>query len=174
MSPTITIRPAESTDAPACAAIYNPYVTDSIITFEETVVSAHDMAGRMAERAAAGHPWLVAEANGHVLGYAYAGPWRTRVAYRFVLESAVYVADAAMGRGVGRTLYTALFDALRAGGIRAVMGVISLPNPGSVAFHEALGFVKAGHFARVGYKFGRWIDVGYWQLDLDGSPAGGD
>lgn len=166
MSSTPLIRAAGPADAAAIAAIYNPYVTDSIITFEESVVSAAEMSQRISERLAAGHPWLVAETDAGVVGYAYAGPWRSRVAYRFVLESAVYVAEPAMGHGIGRTLYLALFDALRAAGIRAVMGVISLPNPASVAFHERLGFVKAGHFPRVGYKFDRWIDVGYWQLDL--------
>ena len=106
------------------------------------------------------------EQQGRVLGYAYAGRWRSRAAYRYVAESAIYLGEASRGQGLGTRLYQDLFGQLRARGLRVVMGVIALPHPASVAFHERLGFRRAGLFPRVGYKFERWIDVGYWQLEL--------
>jgi phosphinothricin acetyltransferase len=111
-------------------------------------------------------PWLVHEEDGRVLGFAYASRWKGRCAYRFAAESTVYVADGHARRGIGRALYTALLSDLRARGVHCVIGGIAQPNPASVALHEALGFSKVAHFREVGWKFGRWIDVGYWEVVL--------
>lgn len=163
---TTHVRLALPTDAPAICAIYNPYVTTTTITFEEEAVAEPDMAQRIADVGTAGLPWLVAETGGKVVGYAYATRWRVRQAYRYSVESTVYVDPAFVGQGVGRALYDVLLDELRQRGLHLVIGGIALPNEGSIALHEKLGFHKVAHFAEVGMKFGRWIDVGYWQLNL--------
>jgi len=159
------IRSATTADAAALADIYNPFVLHSTITFEEEPVEPAEMARRIAERGAA-LPWLVEEREGRILGYAYASPWKPRSAYRFTVESTVYVAPDAARRGVGEGLYRALFDDLRRRGLHSIIGLIALPNAASVALHEKLGFVKAAHLQEVGRKFDRWIDVGNWQLRL--------
>jgi phosphinothricin acetyltransferase len=160
-----TVRPARPDDAGAIAAIYAPYVTDGIVSFETEPPDAAAMAGRMA----AGddlHPWLVAEEAGAVLGYAYASPFRERVAYRWAVETTVYVAGDAHRRGVGRALYEALLELLTRQGFTQAVGVIALPNDASVRLHERLGYVLIGVNAAVGWKQGRWIDVGVWQRRL--------
>jgi phosphinothricin acetyltransferase len=111
-----------------------------------------------------GYPWLVAEVDGSLAGYAYASRWRERPAYRYTAESTIYLSQESGGHGYGSKLYNALLDELRAGGFHAVIGVITLPNPASIALHEKLGFSKVAHFSQVGYKFEHWLDVGYWQL----------
>ena len=172
------IRPALPSDAAALCAIYNPYVAATTISFEESPVAEADMARRIGD-VTARLPWLLFEQDGVVAGYAYAGPWRTRSAYRFAVESTVYVAPQWARRGIGTQLYRALIGALRAGGIRTVIGGIAQPNPASVALHEQQGFEKVAHFSQVGRKFGAWVDVGYWQLVLadgaapDGAAPGG-
>lgn len=165
-NPSVRLRPATADDAEALAGIYNPYILDTIITFEETAITAAEMARRVAEVDGYGLPWLVAEQAGAVVGYAYAARWRTRHAYRFAVESTVYLGPQAIGRGIGTQLYQALFDALRQRGVHAVIGGIALPNQASVALHEKLGMHKVAQFPEVGFKFGRWIDVGYWQRNL--------
>jgi phosphinothricin acetyltransferase len=165
---TVRIRTASPAAAAALCAIYNPYVATTAITFEEEPVAEPDMAQRIADVEAVGLPWLVAEADGKIVGYAYATKWRVRPAYRHSVESTVYVDAARVGQGVGRALYAALLDELRQRGLHLVIGGIALPNEGSVGLHERLGFCKVAHFAEVGMKFGRWIDVGYWQLNLAG------
>jgi phosphinothricin acetyltransferase len=162
----ISIRPASIDDAAAICAIYNPYVADTTISFEEAPVSAADMAQRIAEVQAAGLPWLVAQADGKLLGYAYASKWRARPAYRTSVESTVYVDAAAAGTGSGTALYRALLDELRGRDVHMVIGGIAQPNERSVALHEKFGFRKVAHFSEVGRKFGRWVDVGYWELRL--------
>lgn len=159
------IRPAARADASALAAIYNHYVANTTITFEEVAVALHEMEARI-ESISATLPWLVCERDGKVIGYAYATPWRARSAYRFSVESTVYVAPGYARKGIGSQLYTALIDALRGKEIEVVLGGISQPNPASVALHENLGFEKVAHFKRVGRKFDQWIDVGYWELQL--------
>jgi phosphinothricin acetyltransferase len=166
----MNLRDAIPDDAPAIAAIYNPYITGTTISFEEEPVHDAEMARRVAEVQAAGLPWLVAELDGAVVGYAYATKWRVRHAYRHSVESSVYLAPAAERRGVGTALYEALLERLRAGGYHLVIGGIALPNAASVALHEKMGYEKAAHFKEVGYKFGRWLDVGYWQKNL-AAPA---
>lgn len=165
------LRDAEPTDAPAIAALYAPFVTDTIVTFEETPPDATEIARRLADVRAHGLPWLVAEAPGALAGYAYATPWRTRRGYRFSVEVTVYVAPAYHRRGVGRALYEALFARLAAGGTHAAMAGIALPNPASVALHEAMGMTQVAHFRETGCKFGRWVDVGYWERRFPGDPV---
>lgn len=159
------IRDASPADAPAICAIYNPYVASTVITFEETPVTAEAMAERIADIQRA-HAWLVAEVNGEIAGYAYGGPWRTRTAYRYATETTIYLAPGHAGRGLGRTLYEALLADLARRGYHCAMGGVALPNPASVALHEKVGFAQVAHFREVGRKFDRWIDVGYWQRAL--------
>jgi phosphinothricin acetyltransferase len=159
------IRACEALDAAAIAGIYNHYVRETVVTFEETPVAADEMARRIADIGAK-FPWLVAEHAGAVVGWAYATPWKTRSAYRFSVETTVYVAEGHYGRGIGAALYRALIDQLTRRQVHSVVGGIALPNPASIALHEKLGFKKIAHFAEVGWKLGRWVDVGYWQLLL--------
>lgn len=164
--PSATLRDATAADGDALAAIYNPFILGTIVTFEEEPASGAEMAGRVAAVQGAGHPWLVAERDGRAVGYAYAGPWKARRSYRFAVEASVYLVPSATGAGLGTRLYEALFERLRAAGIHTVIGGISLPNEASVALHEKLGMTKVAHFPEVGWKLGRWIDVGYWQRTL--------
>lgn len=163
---TIPIRPATPEDAAAICAIYNHYIATTTISFEEEPVSAGEMAQRVADVQAAGLPWLVAMEGGRLLGYAYATRWRARPAYRTSVESTVYLDREAGGRGAGSLLYHALLDELRRREVHMVIGGIAQPNARSVALHEKMGFRKVAHFSEVGRKFGRWIDVGYWELKL--------
>ncbi|HYD80064.1 MAG TPA: arsinothricin resistance N-acetyltransferase ArsN1 family B [Paucimonas sp.] len=162
----MNIRAAAASDAAAIAAIYNHYVLATAITFEEQAVSDADMAARIGDVAAAGLPWLVAEREGRVIGYAYATKWRARPAYRYSVEVSVYTDAQAGVRGAGSALYEALFAELRARSVHVAIGGIALPNEKSVALHEKFGMRKVAHFSEVGYKFGRWLDVGYWQAVL--------
>ena len=160
------IRDANARDAAAIAAIYNPFVRNSAISFEEAEVSADAMQDRMADVQAANLPWLVACVNDVVIGYAYATKWRVRHAYRFSVETSVYIDGAQSGLGRGTALYTAFLQRLRLAGCHLAIGGIALPNVASVALHEKMGYRKAAHFEEVGFKFGRWHDVGYWQCKL--------
>ncbi|MCC8363327.1 N-acetyltransferase family protein [Lysobacter sp. A6] len=160
------IRPAEQDDAAAIAAIYNHYVATTCITFETEPVSTVEMAGRIGEGHDAKLPWLVSVEGGAITGYAYASKWKGRCAYRYSVESTVYLDQARKGCGIGKALYAALIDALRAREMQTVIGGIALPNDASIALHERLGFERVAHFKRVGFKQERWIDVGYWQLLL--------
>lgn len=162
----MNIRPALPADAAAIATIYNHYVETTAISFEEEPVCAPDMASRIADVGAAGLPWIVLEVDGALAGYAYATKWRARRAYRFSVESTVYLAPGLGGRGYGVALYGALLERLRAIDCHSVIGGIAQPNVASVALHEKMGFRKVAHFAEVGFKFGHWIDVGYWELHL--------
>ena len=159
------IRPCVPSDATTVCAIYNPYVRETVITFEEEPVSESEMAGRIRD-VTGDWPWLVAADADAVVGYAYATPWKTRSAYRFAVESTVYVARDALGRGIGSRLYEALIGSLRDRGAHCVIGGVALPNPASVALHERFGFRKLAHFEEVGWKLGRWVDVAYWELIL--------
>ncbi|MBB5714207.1 GNAT family N-acetyltransferase [Sphingomonas aerophila] len=166
----IALRAATPDDAGAIAAIYAPHVTAGIASFELEAPDAAIMAARMAS-AGELYPWLVATEgpDGAVLGYAYAGRFREREAYRWTVETTIYLASHAHRRGIGRQLYEALIATLTRQGFTQAIGAIALPNPGSVALHETLGFVHAGTLAAVGYKLGQWADVGYWQRAL--APA---
>jgi len=169
MSPQ-TIRDADpARDAAAVAAIYAPYVESTPISFEERPPGAAEIAARI-EHHAATHPWLVAEQGGEVVGYAYACRYQERPAYRWAAEVSVYVAAERRGAGLGRRLYEALFERLRAQRFQLACAGITLPNAPSVALHERLGFARIGVSPRLGWKDGRWHDVSWWQLEL--APAG--
>ncbi len=159
-------REATVADASAICDIYNHYVLGSTITFEEAAVSVEVMRGRIADLAAHRYPWLVCEVEGQVVGYAYASAWRTRPAYRYSVESTIYLTEGQCGRGLGAALYSDLIARARGLGYHRMMGGIALPNEASVTLHERLGFRKVAHFNEVGWKFERWIDVGYWELRL--------
>jgi phosphinothricin acetyltransferase len=163
---SISIRPAESSDAEAIARIYNHYIRETVVTFEEEEVTAAIMEGRVQEVAGASLPWLVAHDPTSVIGFAYAGKWKVRAAYRFAVETTIYVDQRITGQGVGPKLYQELLTVLRSKSVHAAIGGIALPNAASVALHERLGFSKVAHFKEVGFKLGRWVDVAYWQMLL--------
>lgn len=162
---TIAIRPVRHEDAAAIAAIYTRYVDETVITFEEEAPDAAEIARRIAE-ATRTHPWLVAEADGAIVGYAYARPFHPRAAYRWTCETSIYLAMDARGRGIGRPLYDALLETCTRAGFVAAIGLVTVPNPESERFHAATGFAAAGRLARVGWKHGAWHDVGYFERDL--------
>jgi phosphinothricin acetyltransferase len=159
------IRRATPADAAAIADIYNWYVANTVITFELDPVSPAEMAKRI-EGVLEKHDWLVHERDGDVLGYAYAGRFRERAAYRFITESTIYLRNGLQGQGLGAPLYRALIERILALGYTSLIGGIALPNDASVRLHESLGFDKVAHYRRVGFKFERWIDVGSWQLEV--------
>ncbi len=160
------IRAATPADAESLARIYNFYVRETIVTFEEEGVSAAEMAARFQEVQRASLPWLVAEQGGEVVGYAYATEWKGRRGYRFSTEVTVYLDGGHGGRGIGSSLYRQLLPTLQSRGIHVAVGGIALPNDASVALHEKFGFEKVAQFHQVGFKFDAWIDVGYWQKIL--------
>ena len=160
------MRNALPADAAAVAAIYNHYVLNTTISFEEEAVDAADMAGRIADVQQGGLPWVVLTLDEVVVGYAYATKWRARHAYRFAVESTVYLHKDHGGKRYGAALYAYLLEQLRQRDFHTVIGGIAQPNVASVALHEKFGFRKVAHFSEVGFKFARWIDVGYWELRL--------
>lgn len=160
------IRNATSDDARAIAEIYNHYIKNTIITFEELEISPSAIAERIRSVTSKNLPWIVAEWEGEILGYAYVNTWKERSAYRFTLESTVYLARQLGGQGLGTELYSALIERVRESGYHSLIGVIALPNAASVALHEKLGFEQVAILREVGTKFGQWIDVGNWQLLL--------
>ena len=169
------IRPVQPSDIPAITRIYNHYIEHSTSTFEEHSLSEQQMQERI-EKVTSRFPWLVTEDNGSIAGYAYAGIWKDRSAYRFCCEASIYMAPASantnsQGRGLGSTLYSTLLHELEGLGITTVIGILTLPNDASERLHNKLGFEKVGHLERVGFKFGQWLDVGYWQKHLSGSQA---
>ncbi len=159
-----TIRPAEETDAGQILAIYGPFC-HTPVSFEAEPPSEDEMRRRIASLAER-YPWLVCDAGGAVLGYAYASPHRARAAYRWSVEVSAYVADGQRRRGVGRALYTSLLRALTLQGYANAYAGIALPNPASVGLHEAVGFTPVGVYRGVGYKNGAWHDVGWWERPL--------
>jgi L-amino acid N-acyltransferase YncA len=161
----IRIRSVEPADAEVIQAIYAPFVSDTVISFETIVPDVAEIRSRI-EAHAESCPWLVCEADQCVVGYAYASPHRTRPAYRWSVDVSVYVDPRHHRRGIGRALYTSLFDLLRRQGFINAYAGIALPNPSSVALHESLGFESVGTFHGVGFKFGRWHDVLWLHLRL--------
>jgi phosphinothricin acetyltransferase len=162
----VLIRLAGEQDAAAIAALYRPYVEDSRISFEEAAPDEVEIARRITGDKPGYYPWLVAEEDGRLLGYAASSPFRTRPAYRWIVESGVYLDPSAMGRGIGRSLLMNLLELLKRQGYAAVIGAIALPNEPSVALHEKLGFFHTGTYRQVGFKMGEWLDVGLWQKEL--------
>jgi phosphinothricin acetyltransferase len=151
-------------DASAIARIYNHYVTESIVTFEEAPISNDEAGARVTAVGYSALPWVVATESESIVGYAYATRWKERRSYRFSAEVTVYVDPACGSRGIGSKLYGALLPQLASRGVHAAMGGIALPNDASIRLHEKFGFKKVAHFTETGFKFGRWIDVGYWEL----------
>ena len=158
------IRKVEISDSDAIAGIYNFYIKYTIITFEEQEVSPNDISKRIKSVLSESLPWIVAEKGDNIAGYAYAAKWKARSAYRFAVESTIYIDKDSAGEGIGSLLYKELLSRLRDSGIHVVIGGIALPNPSSIALHEKYGFEKVAQFKEVGIKFNKWIDVGYWQL----------
>jgi phosphinothricin acetyltransferase len=171
----VAIRAARAEDAATIAAIYAPYVLGGTVSFETDAPDTRTMARRMAASGGL-YPWIVAT-NGEdadkdgrgILAYAYATQFRDRPAYKYVVETSVYVAGAVQGRRIGRLVYEALIDTLRAQGFTQAIGVLSLPHDQSIKTHEAVGFRRAGVYRDIGFKLGRWMDVGFWQCALNDS-----
>ncbi|HYC94247.1 MAG TPA: GNAT family N-acetyltransferase [Sphingomicrobium sp.] len=161
-----TIRPARATDAPAIAAIYAHHVSHGTASFDTVPRTEADMAARITHCGERGWPFLVAEADGPVVGYAYVTQFRDRPAYRSTCENSIYVAPSHIGRGVGSRLLAALVDAAEQAGFRQMIAVIGGAEPASVALHRKAGFVEAGRMRSVGRKFGRWLDTLYMQRPL--------
>ncbi len=164
------IRTVTEDDAAELCDIYNYYIENTFISFEEKLISIDQMQDRINKLLADGFPWLVYETEvseiKKVVGYAYASTWKTRSAYRFTLESTAYIAPNMGKKGIGAQLYQALFNKLETSFSRSLMAVIALPNEASVRFHEKMGYEKVAHFKEVGFKNEQWIDVGYWQKFL--------
>lgn len=167
MNDDVSIRAATSADVEQIAEIYNHYVLTSTITFEEEPVDVPEMARRVLDVRSIPLPWLVAVTDSEVAGYAYASRWRARTAYRFSVEATVYLRAGQVQKGIGSELYRHLIAALQVAGVHAVIGGVALPNDASLRLHEKLGFDKVAHFKEVGFKFGRWIDVTYWERVLN-------
>ena len=159
------LRNVRPDDASLICEIYNHYVEHTPVTFEEIPVTVSEMRSRIL-KVTESLPWLVSEEDGKLIGYSYAGKWRERSAYRHSVESTVYLHPASVGKGKGSELLGALLAELRSREIHCVMGGVALPNPASIALLEKFGLSHVAHFREVGYKFGAWIDVGYWQLVL--------
>ena len=163
---TVSVRDICLADASSVADIYNHYVLNTVVSFEEAAVSTEAMAIRFTETLDAKLPWLIAERNGVVTGFAYASQWKSRCAYRNSLETTIYLDSQTVGCGIGSRLYSNLLQRVRELGYHTVIGGIALPNPASMALHEKFGYKKIAHFEQVGFKHNRWVDVGYWQLVL--------
>ena len=161
------IREATNRDSASIASIYNHYVSHSVATFEESEVDASEMAKRVNKVQEEGLPWLIAENDAGVIGYAYAAKWHHRSAFRHTVEVTIYLSPTLVSKGIGTELYRILFARLLELKIHVVISVITLPNDPSIAIHERFGMKKVGHFHEVGYKFGNWLDVGYWEVLLD-------
>jgi phosphinothricin acetyltransferase len=159
----VGIRVATASDAEAIASIYAPAVLESAISFETAAPSPAEMTARLSKGLVI-HPWLVAERNGTVIGYAYAGQHRERNAYRWSVDVSAYVALESRRKGIGRALYGRLFEILRTQNFHAAFAGITLPNAASVGLHEAMGFQPIGVYREVGFKLGDWRDVGWWRL----------
>ena len=160
------IRSATEDDSPSIADIYNHYILNTVVTFEEQAVSPGEASSRIKKVLSDSLPYLVAVQDHLVVGYAYAAKWHERSAYRYSAETTIYLESSHVGKRIGNDLYSVLIDHLKEGGLHVAMGGIALPNPRSVALHEKLGFRKVAHYKEVGFKFNKWIDVGYWQLVL--------
>ncbi len=159
------IRQARISDAEQICAIYNYYIENSIVTFEEEFVSISEMQERISS-ASEKYPWLVFDSQGSLGGYAYASAWQSRCSYRFAVESSVYIAPNYTRQGIGESLYLDLIRKLKNTSCHCIIAGMSLPNESSLALHQKLGFKKIGQFEQVGWKFKKWIDVAYWELLL--------
>jgi phosphinothricin acetyltransferase len=159
----VHVRAASVDDAASIAEIYRPIVEQTIISFEEIAPDADEMRKRIEMTTAAAYPWLVACDRDDVLGYAYAGRHRERAGYRYSVDVSIYVSGRARRSGIGTALYTRLFDLLAAHGFHRAFAGVTLPNDASVALHRRFGFSEVGIYREAGYKFGRWLDVMWFQ-----------
>lgn len=166
----LTIREVKQSDVSAITNIYNFYIETSPSTFEESILPEAEIAKRV-KAVSEKYVWLVGVVEDEVIGYAYASQWKSRSAYRFTVETSIYLKQGAEGNGYGKALYGELLHQTEKMGYKCLIGGISLPNASSIKLHESLGFVKIGDFKKVGIKFGKWIDVGYWELRFEG-PKG--
>lgn len=162
------VRDAESSDLPHIREIYNHYVLNSTVTFDETPMSLADLRRKFAKVTKLGMPFIVAQSpGGQLLGYAYVYPWREKAAYRFTVESSIYLGPASTGKGLGKVLLQNLLDRCRAAGIKEVIAVIADKGAdASIRMHENFGFTQIGHMGRVGFKFGRWLGTVLMQKSL--------
>lgn len=159
------IRQAKPDDAPSIVNIYNHYILHTHATFEISPIDSSEMVKRMEKvQHEFNLPWLVLEDQNQIVGYVYATQWKARVAYSKTTETSIYLHKDQGGKGYGLPLYSELMNQLKTLGYHAIIGGMSLPNEASRALHEKLGFKKIGEFKEVGFKFDRWIDVGYWEL----------
>ena len=161
------IRDVEEKDFQVIVEIYNHYIRNTTISFEEVEIDSEEISVRINKVKSSDLSWLVFEENGQVIGFAYASQWHDRSAYRNTVEISVYLDFQATGQGFGSKLYEELFRRLNKKSIHVVIGGIALPNPESVKLHEKFGMKQVAHYKEVGYKFGQWIDVGYWQVLLN-------
>ncbi len=159
------IRQVTLEDAASIAAIYNPFVTDTCVTFETEPVSVEEMRNRI-QQLSKSYPYLVYEEEGEVLGYCYLHPWKPRAAYRCTWEVTIYLSPRAQGKGVGRQMLNRLFAVARERGVHALIACITQGNEHSISFHQQMGFKQVSHFEKVGYKFGRMLDVFDFELLL--------
>ena len=158
------IREAKSKDAKAIASIYNHYILNSAISFEEKPINENIIIERINSNEK--NKWWIYASADELLGYAYSTKWKSRSAYRYTVESSIYLKPNNFRNGIGTALYTKLLESLKKEGFRRVLAGISLPNDSSVLFHENFGFKKVGQLESVGYKFKKWIDIGYWELKI--------
>jgi len=161
------IREATEQDAEVITEIFNYYIRNTVITFEEDEINTVHFIERFNKVKRSGFSWLVAVDDGDVIGFAYSSRWIDRASYRNTAEVSVYLVQTATSKGWGTKLYNELFSILRQKSIHVAICGITLPNPASVAIHEKFGMKKIAHFEQVGYKFGEWLDVGYWQVQLN-------
>jgi L-amino acid N-acyltransferase YncA len=160
------VRKVKIEDSRQVCDIYNFYILNTTVTFEEIALTETEMRERI-EKISSKYPFLVWEENGQVIGYAYATEWKVRAAYRNSVEVTIYLKNGNSGKGIGKQLYDELFRQIKQNkdlNIHAIIGGIALPNEASVALHEKFGFQKVAHFKEVGYKFQQWVDVAYWEL----------
>jgi phosphinothricin acetyltransferase len=160
------IRPITLEDAAAVADIYNYYVLNTAVSFEETPITPLEMANRIRD-VTSKFPWLAAEEEGVIEGYAYLSTWKERIAYRYTAEISIYLRAGSEGRGIGSMLVKELLKENEKSDIHVLTACIALSNPRSVNLHEKFGFKKVGHFHEVGFKMNQWADVGYWELVLN-------
>ena len=157
------LRKVHLKDAQQLVKIYNYYVLNSVVTFDLVEMTEKQMEQKI-KTISVEYPWFVYEENRSILGYAYACQWKVKAAYKQTVESTVYVSPASTQKGLGTKLYSQLIATLKTQNIHAILGGISLPNESSIRLHEKLGFEKVAHFKALGFKFNKWVDVGYWQL----------
>ena len=167
-TPPVTVRPATEADAPAISAVYDHHVLHSTATFDLVPPTAGDRLQWLAEHAGGRHRVLVVERDGVVVGFASSSPFRPRAAYETTVESSVYLAPDAVGRGLGRALYTELFALLADEDVHRVLAVVAQPNPASEALHRSFGFDRVGLFTEAGRKFGRFVDIAWFEKPLGG------